>query len=310
MKTIKIVLIIITLAAIGYFVYSSIIATPPLPPPPPPLPQECVGQIDAEIESLKKSPMTKFGTEFHTLYVNIQYHISEYGKRGCLDGKQDLLAENLYSVYSEKFIEQSFYIFSDTKWEKPHLDFIIKETTELQKSSILKKGSDVYKKFDEIQTIIKKYNEINSFIVSTDSYSKQNVPYTSIGNTFPIDEVKEKVAKANRYESNKLDNEYVNNCKSLHTGLLKIPQKMYRKHLDYLKNRVSYWSNRYDAYVSYSDYRSDRGAIINREIDSIESDISIYGLSSPDKEWDNIKEDWKENEYNAFTYLQNKTNQK
>jgi hypothetical protein len=49
------------------------------------------------------------------------------------------------------------------------------------------------------------------------------------------------------------------------------------------------------------------GAIIDSEFNSMKSNISNYGLSTPDKEWNKIKEDWDTYDLNAYTYFQNKS---
>ena len=269
MKAIKISLAVIVVAAIAFFVIQSLVITDKTGGIS--LPQnQFTKRIKQETDSLGTFPNNKFCKEF---YEEVNYHIEDYYKNQRLGNSpsennqwKDNLSQNLYSVYAEKFIHQAFYVFSSSVWKIEDLKFIRSEYQTLRKSNLLEKGSPVDKKFTEIQTIFSKYDEITGFISACRGFSYSG---SSLFDKFPLTDAKSKISRAKTLQNNGLGNEYVNNCTRLHDGLKEIPQTLFRAHVRYLDNKISYWSGKYSEYNSQSEYANLLYTPLKSEIENL-----------------------------------------
>jgi len=312
MKTLKIILAIAVVAALGYFVWQWLNPPPPPPPPPPPTTNVYVQRVEKEIDSLKTKSVQTFCKDF---YTNIQYRIQDYYNDGLLgNGKttdndqwKDILSERLYSVYTDKFIAQAFHVFNGSNWESSKLDFIDEETNLLQKSVYLKAGSDTGR-FTEIHTILNKYREISRFIQDAHNYINNGY--------FDLARSKSYLSSAKRYITNNLDNVYVNNNTRLRGDLQALPGKAYTKHLNNLNTRMNQNRNRYRTVTftgstwaeKTSQYRERFWEPVNDQITELENEEHIYSVSSFQANIRSLKNRWNTELNDAIAYFRNQSN--
>jgi hypothetical protein len=307
MKTLKISLAVIVGAAITIFIFRSLVFTSD-PKKIALAKNPFTDRIEKEIESLSKLPDSKFCKDAHD---KVKYLIDDYykpnppkypyGRLAKTQSENDLwkenLAKNLYSVYAEKVISQSFFVFRGAEWNIEDLQFIRNEYQTLQKSKLLEKGRPVDKKFTEIQTIFGKYDEIVAFISLCNGFS-----YASSGLTdrFPIHEIQARISRAVKYQNNSLENGYVDRCKRLHDGLKEIPQTLFRAHIRYLDNKVSQWSDLHSNYTSQRDYVSNLYSPLKSEIEAL--DKNTYNVQNFDSEYQRLLDKWSEDNTKAYNY--------
>ena len=198
MKAVKIILAVVVVAIIAFFVTKWLINIDP--PKDIDLPKnQYTERIEIEIDSLKK-----FCQKY---YNDVQYRISDYFNQGFLGNNesdnsqwQEILLKNLYSAYAPKFVEQATYVFSRSDWKNDDLKFIRNEVKNL-KSSVYLGSTGLVTSFDEINTILAKYDEINNFINACKGYTYSNYDLES---TFP--DVSDMIQKSRANITNNLDN--------------------------------------------------------------------------------------------------------
>jgi hypothetical protein len=286
MKAIKIILAIVVVAIIGFFVTKWLINIDPpkdidLPPNP------YTERIESQIDSLKKMPESKFCKEY---YLNVQATIAEDYRNGSLgltsykDGKiqkvkkddnlnnqwNEILCKNLYSVYAPKFVEQAMYVFSRSEWKNDDLIFIRNEVMNLKSSAYLG-STGLVTSFDEINTILAKYEEINNFINACKGYTDSNY---NLESTFP--DVSDMIQKSRGYIANNLDNSYVNNCTSLKEGLTAIPKIIFDKHINYLMKKIKDNGARLNEFENQREYNNLIYTPLKYQVDALNNDI--YGI--------------------------------
>ncbi len=304
MKTLKIGLFIIVVAAIVFFVIRSFIAVDK-PPEIQLSGNAFIDKIQQEIKAIEAKPESKFCKDF---YSEVAYHIDDYHKNNRL-GKSKLendqwkenLSKQLYAAYSDKFIKQAFYVFNRSDWSSIDLLFIRNEYVALQNSPMLERNSPIDRRFNEIQAIFKKYDEITSFISTCKSFS---IPQTGLDIPFPLDDVKTKISTANSYRNNRLENSYVNNCTRLHDELKEIPQVLFRAHVGYLDKMISSWSNSFTDYNTQKAYVKGIYSLLENKIDELDNEI--YQVSEFSNEYTRLKNKWETDGTNAYNYFNSK----
>lgn len=273
MKAVKIILAIVVVAIIGFFVTKWLINI--APPKDIDLPKnQYTERIESEIDSLKKMPESKFCQKY---YNDVKYRINDYFNQGFLGNNesdnsqwQEILLKNLYSAYAPKFVEQAMYVFSRTEWKNDDLKFIRNEVKNLKSSAYLG-STGLVTSFDEINTILAKYDEINNFINACKGFTYSNYDLES---TFP--DVSEKIKKSRAYITNNLDNSYVNNCTRLKEGLPAMPKILFDKHINYLTKKINDNGARYSEFNYQSDYSNTIYTPLRNQIDALNNDI--YGI--------------------------------
>lgn len=313
MRVLKIGIAILVVSAIAFFVIRSLVLVDrkeniPLPK------NQFTERIEKEIDSLSNFPNSKFCRD---VYDYVQYLIDDYykpnpphhpyGRLGNSQSENDQWKENftknLYSIYTDKFIKQAFYVFNGSEWNAEDLRFIRCEYQILRRSKLLEKGSPVDKIFDEIQAIFLKYDEISSFISTCNGFSYSDY---SLSDRFPILDVKEKISRAATYRNNLLENQYVSHCSRLNDRLKEIPQVLFRAHVRYLDNKISQWSDLYSNYSSQSDYANNLYKPIKSEIDALDNDV--YKVANFDKEYQKLSDNWSADNIKAYNYSYPKIN--
>lgn len=306
MKAVKIILAIAVVAIIGFLVAKWLINIEEIHPTKPPT-NPYTQRIEKEIGSLSNMPENKFCKKY---YNDVQAGIDEFYKNGYLgltsykDGSiwrekknennnnqwKDILSKNLYSAYAPIFVKQAMYVFSRSEWKNDDLKFIRNELRSLKNSTYLTPG-EVSLSFDNINTILKKYDEIQAFINACKGFEYPNY---ELENTYP--DVSEQVKKSRAYIANILENNYVNNCTRLKNELKAIPKILFDKHIDYLIKKINNNGARYSEFGSQPVYVETIYKPLNNQIDALNKDI--YGVS------DNVFE----NAYNRVYSLLSKHN--
>ncbi|MDR2384611.1 MAG: hypothetical protein LBD80_02950 [Tannerella sp.] len=309
MKAIKIILVLVVIAFIGFFAIKSIINIDEVGGYVPPI-NQFTEKLRYEIDTvLPRMSNSNFCPE---KYAEIKGLISTWHKENRLGKDEfDILGnrlskenfeETLYARYSSKFCDQAFYVFKCSEWKTADLNFIRRECQTLQKSSFLQAGPQA-DKFNEILQILAKYDEINGFIASCKNFGYLK---TSLSDNFPVSKVQSKIKQAAIYHKNLDNHPYVKNCTRLHDGLLKVPQSLFRSHIEYLDNKIRSWEKYFESsfFGLQSDYENNLYKPLKAEIDALNN--SIYGVDTHE-EYNRLTKKWETDRSKADKYFSNQT---
>jgi hypothetical protein len=204
--------------------------------------------IQKKIESLGAKPDNIF---YQALYNEIVGEITNLGKKSKLGespsenkNNKDMLLNNVFTVYANKFIQTSFTVFEESVWEQNDIDLIREESQKLSNSEFLANPSRIYNDLSSLQTIINKYEEVTNFISSSRRLKLESNPYL-LDYTFPFNILKNKISRVERYKNNQLGNTYVNNNLQLHTKLSKIKKQLIKQYTDYVYYKINYHMGSY-----------------------------------------------------------------
>jgi len=204
--------------------------------------------IEKKIESLGAKPDNMF---YQSLYNEIVLEITNLGKKNKLGGSTienrdntDMLLNNVFTVYANKFIQTSFTVFEKPVWEQNDIDLIREESQKLSNSEFLANPSRIFNDLSSLQTIINKYDEVTNFISSSKRLKLESNPYL-LDYTFPFNILKNKISRVERYKNNQLGNTYVNNNLQLHTKLSKIKKQLIKQYTDYVYYKINYHMGSY-----------------------------------------------------------------
>jgi hypothetical protein len=298
-KLIKITVILLTISIITYIVYNSLASTDKTGEID--LPKNLfIERIENEINNIIHLPNDVFNKKE---YEKIKYYIEDdfENNRFSLnntDNQQwkENLSKTLYAAYSSKFVNQATSILSQQEWQQKNLDYIEKETNILIQSEFLERGSKTDKDLGNINKAIEKYYEIKRFIASCLFEVKSN----DMNSRFPLALVKNKIAKANQYRNNSLENSLTNNCLKLHEGLKEIPKKLLNIHERYMNNKISSFGNNYKNYLDYRGFADNLYNPIKIEIQGVNSDIYPTGGADAKKSY--LLNIWEEVNKKALDY--------
>lgn len=306
MKALKIGIVIAVVAGIGYYIWDSLAVTEEKTPIEE-AEDQFVMEIKKDIKSLGEMPTGEFCGDF---YKNTQFKIDDWAKQNFFGENekenknwQDILSRDLYSAYAPKFILQAFVIFSRSDWEISKREFITSEANVLLQSPYLDQSNSVRTKLEEIKTIIRKYNEVQSFIYNMNSYLESS--------PFEIEASKKWLDDVNDLKGNNLGNPYVNNCSHFHEALNSAPQKAYSKHLNFVRSRASAKSGAYKNSIYTGETWAQKAADYRDKIyDPILEDITFlqnsattfYGVSAY-SDLNSVKSRWDNELVNAIQYF-------
>jgi hypothetical protein len=264
--------------------------------------------IEQKIDSLKKMPNSSFCDSFYKeikYYIDDDYSLNRLGNNQSENDQwKKNLSSNLYAAYTDKFIQQAFYVFKGSEWDEQKLDFIRSEYQMLQKDGIqtgmLEKNSNTDGKLNEIRNILLKYSEIRDFINSCKGF---NVPNPTILETqFPISIVQANIIRSEEYLKNDLGNDYVKNCMRLKTNLSEVPQYLFKAHVKYLDDKISYWEGGYRTTGgSQPIYSQDIYLPVLEEIEQL--DNNIYNIDNFSTEYNELKDKWEKEGEKAYYYF-------
>lgn len=293
MKTVKVVIILLVMTSIAYFVVKSVISTgPPTENTKDTTNNPHIEKIRRDIELLIKKSDQEFCVD---IYEAIHYDIEDNHRSNRLgatshenDQWQDILYKQLYAAYAEKFIKQSFYVFEQSGWSDLDLQIIRSQTDLLQKDTLLQRSTPIDISLNQIRAILSKYDEIKMFIEECRLF---NLDKLGLEDTFPIDDVRLKIARSKGYLQNSMDNPYINNCLQLKNELNSVPDIMLEAHSNYLSAKILKWTGAYKGLLSQKNYNNDIWLPIKRQIDELEkgpynSSILNDNLAMLRQKWD------------------------
>lgn len=284
MKTLKITLAIATITIIGFFLIKWIVnidtATDAKPPK-----NQYTDEIQINIDSVGKLPVNAFcverfkeiQSEINSYYINGLLGITPYQDNGIWKDRKDdnhndqwnnILSKNLYTSYTNKFIDQAMLVFNNIEWKVDDIRIIKLEATRLRGSNYLEPNSPYAESLNKINAILAKYDEINLFISNSNSFVFNDYV---LNNKFP--DLSDKINISHNYISNKLDNDYVNNCLRLKSDLEGIPLKFLDEHFRYLWKKTNDNAWQYRSYSTQSYYASNVFTPLRNQIDAIDNDI-------------------------------------
>jgi hypothetical protein len=306
MKAIKIILPILVVSTIAYFVYNSNKNTKEPEKYKTSDNSNFIKPIDEAIEAIKLKPTFVF---CQNDYKNIQFKINETHKIGDFSNNSNdnnqwkqILSKNLYSAYSNKFVEQALYVFNNSKWNESDLSIIRTELASLKNSEFLEQKSAIAASLNKLSLVLKKYDEINNFLIECKIF---NYDQYGLENIFP--DLSPKISKSKSYLNNNLDNQYVNNCIRLKDELKKIPQVLYNKHVSYLKNKLIHHQN---THTNFPKVKSSQPPYVREvykpmEIQIGEIDAIYYEASESivDRDYYDLMHDLKQNYEKAKLYF-------
>lgn len=301
MKIVKISLAIAVIGIISFFIIKSLGGSPKIDKVAP-ASNPFTQKIEQEIKSLSNLPENKF---CNVKYNEVKYYIDDYYKSQLLGNNKyennqwkEILLKNLYSVYSSKFIKQSYYVFDKTEWNILSVEFIRIECMKLKKSEFLEKGSPIDNSYSKIQLILNKYDEINNFIASCKAFSYSEY---SLNSKYPLSNIKQKIVRVKLYKNKNLENKYVNNCIRIHKELNEIQQFLFNSHYKYLLNKFRNWEELYSQYNSFNEYRSVLFIPLRKELDLL--DNTIYNARDYKIKYDNLENILQTDSRNAYNHF-------
>ena len=240
-----------------------------------------VVHIEEEINELEQSSVNEFSKDTYERILNRIENNYTNGELGADNPEneqwKEILTKHLYAVYTSKFVDRAFYLFSASEWRRDDLNFIRNETRAIKTSPLLEKGSPADEKFDEILNILNRYDLISNFIAECKNFSYTNYQITGI---FPINEVKSKIQTSKEYLNQVRSNQYVNNCRQLNNDLRQVPRTLLNAHINYLRNKVNNSTERFRQYNRHEDYLRSIKTPLERElVDFLHQHEEIYNIS-------------------------------
>jgi hypothetical protein len=299
MRKIKIGLTIIAISIISFIAWQSYMDTPPPPPPPPPPKNQLIKGIEHDIDSVKTLPESRFCDVF---FREINARIENWHAEGRLgdnpsdnDQWKENLSRDLYTVYADKFTNQTLYVFRGHEWAINYLNFIRLESRTLIASKRLAPGP-VREKFGEIQTVFNKYDEIVGFVSSC-----KNFYYSAPDDILAV---KSKISRTEAYRNNHLENEYVNNCTRLHNQLNEVPQALFEAHVRYLDSQIKNSLGKYSEYESQGEYVAKFHKPFLDEIKALDNEI--YKVDNFNSEYRRLTNKWNNELEVSFDHIYSK----
>lgn len=308
MKTIKILLAVVVLGAIGYFIWQSY-ADPGVKVAPTVTGNQFVDKIRHEIDSLSKLSSNDFNGEF---YRNIQYRIDQWNTQQLLgntktecENQRDNLSRDLYTVYVSGFIIKAFGVFRSNDWDSRDRIYIANETQELINSPYLDQNSEVYQRLENIKAILDQYNNVQNFVNGLNSYLDSG--------PFDIDDSMNWLALTKDLKDRALGNSYVYNCTRFHEILNSAPQRAYNKHFNSVRSQIyaragEYRNGRFTG-TSWAQLASDyRDKVYEPIVDDLsyldQNAETLYGVSASN-DLQPLYDRWNRELQNAIEHFQN-----
>jgi len=304
MNVLKIILSLAVLLTIIFFIIRSLGGPPPQPRDPKPPENQFTKNIEEKIDSIGKLSDSNFCNEF---YKEVEWHIGNYHEQNRFgktslenDQWKEILTKKLYSVYTAKFIRQSFFVFRGVSWKDTDLDFIRSELQKLRTSELLEKNSPMDKNFTRIQDIFNKYDEIKKFISASNNFSPSDL---SLSSRYNISKVKDRMSLAKTYQNIRftLENESVKLCTRLQSELGRIPQLLFNAHVAYLDRKIDELSGSYTNYRLQPEYAKDLYIPLKNEIEGLYT--VNYDVPNLHSEYKRLKAKWEEDNEKANNFL-------
>lgn len=309
MKTVKITLSFIVIAAIAMFIIRGCISEPNIEEIQPPSGNKITDEHEQKIKSLEKMTVSTFCYSLHKEIkegIEIDFIDNNLSKIPSENEQwKNILTRKLYAAYTAKFINQAFYVFEVSDWEVKQINFISKEYQALQiegnKTGLLVKNSVTDQKLNEIKNILAKYNEINGLINSCQNFP---IPGYELSDEFPINTIEYYIKRSKEYLESNLENIYVNKCSRLKANLREVPQILFDAHVKYLDKKINHWTGNYnegDGPKEWNDYKQDIYMPLSTEIDKL-LDNNIYNVANFDTECQKLRKKLDQEGVDAFDF--------
>ncbi|OQP39812.1 hypothetical protein A4H97_16455 [Niastella yeongjuensis] len=300
MKATKITLAILVVGVVGFCLFQFFRIGPGKTDPQPgtgPNPfAECTKQ---KIDHLKTAPASCFCIDE---YNNIKNDITEYTNANKIDANlNNSLSQLLEFAYTPVFVNQSYFVFKGSEWERSNINIIRTELSRLYRSAFIKNTTTL----SGIKDILAKFDEINTFNVEASGFTC-NVPITGYAQQFDLASAKNYITRAAGYHAL---NHYVNHCKSLQKRLEAVPGLMYDKHLTHLRKKVEYCIGKYETQVDMPTYYNTIFRPIFDEFDVFAKSYHTYSVSveKPLFDLETLKEMMIKEDKAAELYFNNKS---
>lgn len=285
MKYFKIILAILAIIGIGIAIRAFYIKTTGLPPVDPSA-NQFVRRVRQEIQAIADKPNSSFCKDTYDI---IKYHIDDYASINRLGAtiediegnkrQQQILLKDLFSAYSEKFIDQANYVFNHSAWKSSDLSFIRSEANRLRlvgnEKSYLERGVGSDKDLLKCVQNTVDYDEEVRFINECNSFSFKN---KDLDKHFPITEAK-RIIDDSKQHLNSLG--IVKNSEVVHKALTNIPQKVFSAHVSYLAVKLEEYKEMYMYSFSLKDYENNLYGLLKKDISELDNPMysSISGIN-------------------------------
>jgi hypothetical protein len=294
MKALKISLLVIIMAGLGWIGYTFYIRGINKLVIPQTTNNIFVDEITGKIEALKGVPVNVFCV---AKYISIKNDITQYAVAKKIDDVwESNLLKSLDYTYAPVYVRQSYYVFGGTDWELDKLGIIRAELNKLLSSPYIDNKTELNK----IKGVLREYDEIVVFISNAGVFTG-STNITNFNQGFDVNRTSEFIAKASAYRGQE---GYVKNCLRLQTALVGIPMSMYRKHLSYLSQKVNFCSGKFGTFDNYADYYNTIYKPVFGEFDLLASNIESYSVSGTqfDNDVSSLKEQMKRDNKAAAAY--------
>lgn len=258
MKTIKISIFIIAIAAIGFFIYQSY----PCCDLPESLRfnQECYdceepekaddsenayfNKLRNEIKLLETDSKTGFQKN---AYLVLQNLIDSDREADRIDNQEEqVLKEELLRTYAQGFNDYSFGIFNGNEWNPQDLNHIKNESDALLNNPMIKSGS-LRNDVEDVAAVMESYHKAYALIARANSF----YPSISLNHSFNDND---KASTIKGIAAGFSHDKYLKNCDRLVNGLNEIPVILYGKHFNYLQRKIDVIAPTYKDYGSQPLY--------------------------------------------------------
>jgi len=243
MKAIKIILALAVVSAIGYFADSEFsggggggcIGDDCIPP------DSIIHIIDGKINEIRQLPVNTFVSGI-TLYSNCNFIITHNEKKlGSTMVKNK--KRDLNDAYGKKIKDQALDVFNNTVWDLKDLDTIKVQTNNLKK--VIGVGNTLYQDFEKILQVIKRHDEINSFIGVCRIFP---IKPTYEMSENPLIDAGKRINQSSDYLIEASKHEYLKYCTRLHDGLKRVPRVIYDNYVIYLYKKIDEHGSKYPDY--------------------------------------------------------------
>lgn len=282
MKIVKISLVIVVIGIISFFVIKSLNGSSEKQIEPP-KEKNSVPDIENEINYISRLNVNRFCKQEYNL---VKYHIDQkylsklLGKNNYQNKQsKERLSKDLFFTYTEKFINQAYYVFNNSEWNREDIAFIRNECRILRNSDFMEEGSQVDNRCARIQLVLSKYDEINDFIATSRYFSFTD---TSLQSNFPFSDIQVKITRIDTYKRNNLYNVYVNNCTRLHNELNTNKKRLIDSYLTYLDTKIKRWNGKYKQFqfTSFNEYQNIIYNPLRKELDNFKTNCNNYNYDN------------------------------
>lgn len=213
-------------------------------------------EIQSGIDSLSSLSDTLLAKDY---YNKIQGQIDDFHENKKLNKEstssnneqKKRLSQKLLSSYIVHLNTYASHVFTQTSWKNSDIGKIRAEIKFIKNSPLIGAENDVENSLKEISNTLKKYDEINAFIVSTHKISGS---ITNLNDGISIDDLRKKKNQATNYLKNNMEDKFVNYNAPLKDKLKEVPTNILNAQLSFFSRKIDKYGNTYPKYSSQKDY--------------------------------------------------------